>query len=102
VRERGAHTMTGEYASAVSRRFFDFRSPLAAYAAIPRSYVILQRINLGLFALLAELSATADWRCIAEEIWPFVRAAPCTPMGTAEATWLASRRDLAQAAGPVR
>jgi predicted unusual protein kinase regulating ubiquinone biosynthesis (AarF/ABC1/UbiB family) len=102
VRERGARTMTGEYASAVSRRFFDFRSPLAAYAAIPRSYVILQRINLGLFALLAELSATADWRCIAEEIWPFVQASPCTPMGTAEATWLAGRRDLAQAARAVR
>jgi hypothetical protein len=74
VRERGPRTMTGEYASAVSRRFFDFRSPLAPYAAIPRSYVILQRINLGLFALLGELSATADWRCIAEEIWPFVQA----------------------------
>ena len=73
VRERGPRTMTGEYASAVTRRFFDFRSPLAAYAAIPRSYVILQRINLGLFALLGELSATADWRGIAEEIWPFVQ-----------------------------
>ena len=91
VRERGPRTMTGEYASAVTRRFFDFRSPLAAYAAIPRSYVILQRINLGLFALLGELSATADWRCIAEEIWPFVQGPACTPMGAAEAAWRASR-----------
>jgi predicted unusual protein kinase regulating ubiquinone biosynthesis (AarF/ABC1/UbiB family) len=89
VRERGPRTMSGEYASAVRRRFFDFRSPLAAYAAIPRSYVILQRINLGLFALLGELSATADWRCIAEEIWPFVQAPPCTPIGAAEAGWQA-------------
>ena len=56
VRERGPRTMTGEYASAVTRKFFDFRSPLAAYARIPRSYVILQRINLGLFALLGDLS----------------------------------------------
>ncbi len=101
VRERGPRTMTAEYAAAVSRRFFDFRSPLAAYAAIPRSYVILQRINLGLFALLAGLSATADWRCIAEEIWPFVQAPPCTPMGAAEATWLAGRRDLARAGRAV-
>jgi hypothetical protein len=98
VREAGPRTMTGEYASAVSRRFFDFRSPLAAYAAIPRSYVILQRINLGLFALLGELSATADWRCIAEEIWPFVQGPPCTPMGASEASWLAARR-AAGAAG---
>ena len=93
VRERGPRTMTGEYASAVTRRFFDFRSPLAAYAAIPRSYVILQRINLGLFALLGDLSATADWRCIAEEIWPFVQGPACTPMGAAEAAWRASRTE---------
>jgi predicted unusual protein kinase regulating ubiquinone biosynthesis (AarF/ABC1/UbiB family) len=92
VREPGPMTMTGEYASAVTRRFFDFRSPLAAYARIPRSYVILQRINLGLFALLGEMSATADWRRIAEEIWPFVQAPPCTPMGAAEASWRAGRK----------
>jgi predicted unusual protein kinase regulating ubiquinone biosynthesis (AarF/ABC1/UbiB family) len=91
VRERGPRTMTGDYASAVTRRFFDFRSPLAAYVQIPRSYVVLQRINLGLFALLGELSATADWRCIAEEIWPFVQAPPCTPMGAAEAAWRAAK-----------
>ncbi|MDQ2811146.1 MAG: AarF/ABC1/UbiB kinase family protein [Actinomycetota bacterium] len=102
VRERGPRTMTGEYASAVSRRFFDFRSPLTAYAAIPRSYVILQRINLGLFALLGELSATADWRCIAEEIWPFVQGPACTPMGAAEATWQAARRDAGQVGRTVR
>ena len=99
VRERGPRTMTGDYASAVTRRFFDFRSPLAAYAQIPRSYVILQRINLGLFALLGELSATADWRCIAEEIWPFVQGPPCTPMGAAEAD-VASQPDRGGQPGP--
>jgi predicted unusual protein kinase regulating ubiquinone biosynthesis (AarF/ABC1/UbiB family) len=92
VRERGPHTMTGEYASAITRRFFDFRGPLARYTRIPRSYVILLRINLGLFALLGELSATGDWRCIAEEIWPFVQAPPCTPIGEAEATWRSMRK----------
>jgi predicted unusual protein kinase regulating ubiquinone biosynthesis (AarF/ABC1/UbiB family) len=89
VRTPGPRTMTGDYASTVARRFFDFRSPLAAYARIPRSYVILQRINLGLFAVLGELTATADWRAIAEEIWPFVQAPPSTPMGEAEAAWRA-------------
>jgi hypothetical protein len=100
VRERGPRTMTGEYASAVTRKFFDFRSPLAAYARIPRSYVILQRINLGLFALLGELSATGDWRAIAEEIWPFVQGPPSTPMGEAETAWRARRASgLAAARG---
>jgi predicted unusual protein kinase regulating ubiquinone biosynthesis (AarF/ABC1/UbiB family) len=91
VRERGPRTMTSEYSSAVARRYVDFKSPLAAYAKIPRPYVILQRINLGLFAILGEMNATADWRAISEEIWPFVQAPPSTPMGEAEAPWLASK-----------
>jgi predicted unusual protein kinase regulating ubiquinone biosynthesis (AarF/ABC1/UbiB family) len=99
IREPGPLTMTGDYASAVVRRFFDVRSPVAAYVSVPRSYVILQRINLGLFAVLGELSATANWRAIAEEIWPFVRAPASTPMGEAEAAWQARRQ---AAAGPAQ
>jgi hypothetical protein len=76
----------------VVRRFFDLRSPVSNYVAIPRSYVILQRINLGLFALLGEMNATANWRMIAEEIWPFVRAPASTPIGEAEAAWRAGQR----------
>jgi predicted unusual protein kinase regulating ubiquinone biosynthesis (AarF/ABC1/UbiB family) len=91
VRNPGRLTITGDYASAVVRRFFDLRSPVAAYVNVPRSYVILQRINLGLFALLGELNATANWRAIAEEIWPFVRGPASTPIGEAEAAWRASR-----------
>jgi predicted unusual protein kinase regulating ubiquinone biosynthesis (AarF/ABC1/UbiB family) len=94
VRESRTVTVTGEYASAVVRRFFDVRSPVAQYARIPRSYVVLQRINLGLFALLGELQATANWRAIAEEIWPFMQAPATTPMGTAEQSWLAKRPSL--------
>jgi len=92
VRHPGRLTITPDYASAVVRRFFDLRSPVAAYVSVPRSYVILQRINLGLFALLGELGATADWRAIAEEIWPFVRGPASTPIGEAEAAWRAARR----------
>jgi predicted unusual protein kinase regulating ubiquinone biosynthesis (AarF/ABC1/UbiB family) len=91
VRESRQMTMTPDYSSAVVRRFFDVRSPVTAYAQIPRSYVILQRINLGLFGLLGELTATANWRAVAEEIWPFVLAPPSTPIGEAEAGWLARR-----------
>jgi len=91
IRESQTVTVTGEYASAVVRRFFDVRSPVAQYARIPRSYVVLQRINLGLFALLGEMKATANWRAIAEEIWPFMQAPPSTPMGVAELPWLSRR-----------
>ena len=92
IREPGPLTIRPDYSSAVVRRFFDVRSPVAEYVSIPRSYVVLQRINLGLFAVLGELSATADWRSIAEEIWPFVQGPPSTPIGEAEAAWAAGRR----------
>jgi predicted unusual protein kinase regulating ubiquinone biosynthesis (AarF/ABC1/UbiB family) len=98
VRQPGPRTMTGDYASAVVRRFFDLRSPMAQWVSVPRSYVILQRINLGLFAILGELTATADWRGIAEEIWPFIQGPPTTPMGEAEATWRAGRSSAAEPA----
>jgi predicted unusual protein kinase regulating ubiquinone biosynthesis (AarF/ABC1/UbiB family) len=101
IRERSTVTVTGEYASAVVRRFFDVRSPVAQWARIPRSYVILQRINLGLFALLGEMQATANWRAIAEEIWPFMHAPPTTPIGTAELNWLAARPAPAGERGPA-
>ena len=80
-------TITAEYASAMVRRFFDTSNPLAPYSDIPRSYVVLQRINLGLYAILGALNATANWRGIAEEIWPFVLGPPTTPMGAAEVVW---------------
>jgi predicted unusual protein kinase regulating ubiquinone biosynthesis (AarF/ABC1/UbiB family) len=99
VRRPGPLTMTGDYASAVVRRFFDVRSPLAQWVSVPRSYVILQRINLGLFAILGELTATANWRGIAEEIWPFIQGPPTTPMGEAEAAWRAGRAPAAEPVG---
>jgi predicted unusual protein kinase regulating ubiquinone biosynthesis (AarF/ABC1/UbiB family) len=91
IREHRPRTMTSEYSSAVARRYMDFKNPLAAYAKIPRPYVILQRINLGLFAILGQMNATADWRGISEEIWPFTQAPPSTPMGEAEAPWVNSK-----------
>ena len=57
--------------------------------------MIPQRINLGLFAVLGELSATANWRAIAEEIWPFTQGPATTPIGQAEAAWRARRQAMA-------
>ena len=82
-------TWTPEYASAIVRHTFDRSSPIAQYATVPRAFVFIQRINLGLYALLGQLGATGNWRRIAEELWPFVKGRPSTPLGRAEATWLA-------------
>ena len=65
---------------------------LAPYSDVPRAYVVLQRINLGLYAVIGSLHATANWRRIAEEIWPFVNGPASTPIGEAEARWEAELR----------
>jgi predicted unusual protein kinase regulating ubiquinone biosynthesis (AarF/ABC1/UbiB family) len=91
-------TITPAYASAIVRRFFDAGGPLAPYSDVPREYVIMQRINLGLYAVLGSLNATANWRRIAEELWPFRNGPPSTPTGEAEARWEAERRSLEETA----
>ncbi len=85
-------TWSGAYASSIVRHTFDRSSPIAQYATVPRAFVFIQRINLGLYALLGELGATGNYRRIAEELWPFVDGPASTPLGEAEAAWLAGRR----------
>ncbi|HSS94022.1 MAG TPA: AarF/ABC1/UbiB kinase family protein [Candidatus Dormibacteraeota bacterium] len=92
VRRDAPMTITPGYASAIVRRFFDAGGPLAPYSDVPRAYVVLQRINLGLYAVLGSLNATANWRRIAEEFWPFVEGPPSTPTGEAEARWEQHRK----------
>ena len=81
-------TWTKEYASRIVRHTFDRSSPIAQYATVPRLFVFIQRINLGLYALLGDLHATGNFRRMAEELWPFADGAPSTPMGVAEQDWL--------------
>ena len=85
-------TWTPEYASSIVRHTFDRSSPIAQYATVPRAFVFIQRINLGLYALLGDLRATGNYRRMAEELWPFANGAPSTPLGEAEAVWLEKRR----------
>ncbi|MBA3281769.1 MAG: AarF/ABC1/UbiB kinase family protein, partial [Acidimicrobiia bacterium] len=83
-------TMTQEYASETVKRFFDTtgaHGDIMKAANLPASMVIIQRINLGLYAVLGELRATANWHHIAEELWPWVGAAPNTDLGRQEAAW---------------
>jgi len=85
-------TWTTSYASGIVRHTFDRSSPIAQYATVPKAFVFIQRINLGLYAILGELGATGNYRRIAEELWPFVQAPPSTDMGRAEGAWLAAHR----------
>ena len=86
--------ITPEWSSDSLRRFFDLSGPYAEImksANLPPSMVIVQRINMGLFALFGDLRARANWREIAEEIWPFTDGPPSTPRGERIAEWERSR-----------
>ncbi|CAB4566044.1 MAG: hypothetical protein F2545_06065 [Actinobacteria bacterium] len=91
VRESRTMTWDTAYASSIVRHTFDRTSPIAQYATVPRSFVFIQRINLGLYALLGQLGSTGNFRRISEELWPMTNAAPSTPLGEQEAEWLAQR-----------
>ncbi|MGH9187194.1 MAG: hypothetical protein ACRD0U_15480 [Acidimicrobiales bacterium] len=52
---------------------------------------VLQRLNVGLIAILGRLGAEATWRRVAEEMWPVTDGPPSTALGHEEARWWATR-----------
>ena len=96
VREDAPFRFTPEYATEVVRRFFLGRvthGDAVKYADMPARWTILQRINVGLVAILGRLGAEANFRRIAEELWPVTDGPPSTPLGLEEAAWWAEARD---------
>ncbi|MGH9275710.1 MAG: ABC1 kinase family protein [Acidimicrobiales bacterium] len=88
---------TPEYASEVARRFLLGRAThgdAVKYANMPARWVILQRINVGLIAILGRLQAEANWHRIALEMWPATGAGPSTPLGHEEAAWWAATQAM--------
>jgi predicted unusual protein kinase regulating ubiquinone biosynthesis (AarF/ABC1/UbiB family) len=92
VRESRTMTWDTAYATSIVRHTFDRTSPIAQYATVPRSFVFIQRINLGLYALLGQLGSTGNFRRISEELWPMTNAGPSTALGEQEAAWLSSKK----------
>ena len=87
-------TITPAFASETLRRYFDAQGThrqILRAADIPRSMIVVQRINLGLHAVLSELEATANWRRIGESLWPWSGRSPETALGRADQAWLAER-----------
>jgi predicted unusual protein kinase regulating ubiquinone biosynthesis (AarF/ABC1/UbiB family) len=81
-------TLTPAWATDAVRRYMfkqgEFRE-IEHYSTIPPPFVIMQRITVGLTAILGRLNATANWRRIAMELW--FGGEPATLMGEAEAAW---------------
>jgi len=92
VSESRDMTWTSEYATSIVRHTFDRSSPIAQYATVPKSFVFIQRINLGLYALLGQLGARGNYRRIAEELWPMTNSPASTELGRLEEAWLTSVR----------
>jgi predicted unusual protein kinase regulating ubiquinone biosynthesis (AarF/ABC1/UbiB family) len=94
VRVDAPFRFTPEFATDVVRRFFFGRAThgdAVKHADMPARWTILQRINVGLFAILGRLGAEANFRRIAEEMWPTTDGPPSTPLGQAEAEWWVAR-----------
>jgi predicted unusual protein kinase regulating ubiquinone biosynthesis (AarF/ABC1/UbiB family) len=90
----GPLTIDQEYAAGGVAHLFDTTGPyreLMKYLNVPPSFVVVQRITLGLIGLFAQLGATANWQRIAMELWPFTAAPPSTPMGEEIAAWRRSQ-----------
>ena len=95
VRRDEPFRFTPEYASDVVRRFFLGRAThgdAVKWANMPGRWVVLQRINVGLVAILGRLRAEANWRRIGEEMWPMTDRPPSTDLGRREQAWWATRR----------
>ena len=87
-------TITPQWSTDALSRYFDPNGPYGAILKavnLPASFVIIQRINLGLMAILGDLRASGNFRRIANELWPWVDGPPSTELGKAEADWLAAR-----------
>jgi predicted unusual protein kinase regulating ubiquinone biosynthesis (AarF/ABC1/UbiB family) len=84
--------VTPEYSAGLVRKTFDAKThAILRHTNVPPTFALIQRINLGLFSLLAHLRAEANWRRISEELWEWTDAAPSTPIGEDEAAWVRER-----------
>ena len=82
--------ITEEYASETVGLFFDTsgaHGEIMKAANVPAPFVIIQRINLGIYALLGELGAVGNWRRIGDELWPWVNGPASTELGRREVRW---------------
>ena len=96
VMEDRVWTFTTDYASKAVGRLMPVPGSefpeMRNFGNLPPAFVLIQRINLGMSAVLAHLDATANWRRIGEEVWPFTNGPASTELGRQEAAWRATRQ----------
>lgn len=85
--------ITHEDVRAFVRRMYDPRGEygdIVRRGQAPKDFVILTRIDFGLWSIFAALEAELEWSALAHEMWAI--APPATELGREEAKWLSEMR----------
>lgn len=88
IAEDRDYTFTRDFIAERTATMLDPRNPWWSFLRqlnLPRWAILVYRLELGLFAVLAQLGATANWHRITLEFWG---GEPSTDLGRAEAEWM--------------
>jgi hypothetical protein len=99
LEDRGDFTITRDFVTEVMVDAADPRSEyweLMRHETVPPDFVMAQRMVGLVFAVLAQLEATANWHRISREF--IYGDPPCTPLGEAEAEFFDRRAGARPAA----
>jgi len=94
IRHDREYTFTREFIAARTEPMMDPRSewwPFIRRLNLPRWALLMYRLELGLFAVLAQLGATANWHRITMEFYGVND--PSTELGRAEWEWLGEKSE---------
>lgn len=83
-------TFTPEFAAGLIGEMVDMDKDVMRRVTVPKDFVFSNRIFFGLYSILGELRATADWRAIFEED---VTGHATTERGILEADFFATKND---------
>ncbi len=92
IREDREYTFTREFITKRTAAMLDMRNPWWSFIRqlnLPRWAILLYRLELGLFAVLAQLEATGNWHRILMEFYG--EGEPSTDLGREEWEWAASQ-----------
>src|SRR5207237_5699810 len=81
-------TFTPEVVTELLGRMADMDKNVMRRVTVPKDFVFTNRLFAGLYSILGELHATADWRAIFEED---ATGRPTTELGRLEADFFAAR-----------
>lgn len=86
------YTFRREFIAERTAAMMDVRNPWWSFLRklnLPAWGLLMYRLELGLFAVLAQLEATGNWHRISMEFYS--ARAPSTPLGRQDATWQKTR-----------